>query len=159
MFCVLGRVDAIDALDEMEELEDFDDLKTKILYSVIVLAYRASQRAIESLKSTVRNQLQLPDTAGLDGEEDEPLNAASLVVGKMEETAIATSRDRRWISLAKNVEDTIGDWLRKTALVFNLTCCLEDVEEQLHATLYDFPSLKECALLREFIVSAIRVAW
>ena len=182
---IAGRVDAIDALDELEELEDFDDLKTKILYSVIVLAHRAAKRTLDNLKSAVRTELQLPDASSNADDDGEDVNEPEALLDRsrndadstsslasasapMGETAAAaatakttstTTQHRRWHGLARGVDDVISDWLRKTSTAFELTSCLEEVEEQLHATLYDFPSLKGCVPLREFIVSAIRVSW
>ena len=163
-------MDAIDALDELEELEDFDDLKTKILYSVIVLSHRAARRAVDQLKGAARDALQLPDitAANEDDDDDDDLDASLggllRANGKRDEAepkelALRSTQRKRWLVLAKGVEDAMTDWLRKTATVFDLTSCLEEVEEQLHATLFDFPSLKECAPLREFIISAVRVSW
>ena len=164
-----GRVDAIDALDELEELEDFDDLKTKILYSVIVLAHRSAKRAVDALRASVKDSLQLPDNAALAGGGDDDvddhvglLNGHHLLANSLEMNdprQSSSTRHVRWASLAKGVEDSVADWLRKTSMAFDLTACLEEVEEQLHATLFDFPSLKECSPLRDFIQSAIRVSW
>jgi len=137
-----ARVDAMDALDELPELEELDDLKTKILYSVIVLSFRAAQRALESLKGKIRLTLHMPNT---DQEEDE------------DEDDFSPQHQRRL--LAKGIEDVIGDWLRKTALEFELLDCLAEVKEQLQATLFDFPSLKNCPALTTFIASAISIAW
>ena len=158
-------MDAIDALDELEELEDFDDLKTKILYSVIVLAFRSAKRAVESLNNVVRDTLQFPDTSAFTGEDvDDQVgllekNFLSNSLEINDHTRSSGTRHVQWASLAKGVEDAVADWLRKTAMVFDLMTCLEEVEEQLHATLFDFPSLKQCAPLRDFIKSALRVSW
>ena len=163
----LGRVDAIDALDELEELEDFDDLKTKIVYSVIVLSFRSAKRAVDNLNVLVKDSLQLPDTSAFVGEDiDGQLGlldggnilSNSLDINDPRHTS-GTTRHFRWASLAKGVEDAMANWLRKTAMAFDLASCLEEVEEQLHATLFDFPSLRNCAPLRDFIKTAIRVSW
>ena len=157
-------MDALDALDELDELEDFDDLKMKILYSVIVLAYRAAKRTLDSLKAAVKNELQLPDASAFDGDGDdvddeEILVEGGVIVNGGVELMTDSTLNRRWVLLAKGVEDSTADWLRKTAKAFELTACLEEVEEQLHATLFDFPSLKACQPLKEFIRSAIRASW
>ena len=160
-----GRVDALDALDELDELEDFDDLKMKILYSVIVLAYRAAKRTLDTLKAAVKNALQLPDASAFDadddddGDDEEILVEGGVIVNGGVDSMTDSTRNRRWLLLAKGVEDSAADWLRKTAKAFELTACLEEVEEQLHATLFDFPSLKACQPLKEFIRSAIRASW
>ncbi|UYV60845.1 hypothetical protein LAZ67_1002584 [Cordylochernes scorpioides] len=60
-----ARVDTLDALDALPELRHLDDLKAKLLFSVIVLAFRSVQATLMEVYRGVRRALQLPETEPL----------------------------------------------------------------------------------------------
>ncbi|KAG0423744.1 hypothetical protein HPB47_000530, partial [Ixodes persulcatus] len=55
-----ARVDTLDALDALPQLRDADELKTKLLFSVVVLGFRSVQSGVAEIKSQVRRLLQIP---------------------------------------------------------------------------------------------------
>ncbi|KAL9984073.1 hypothetical protein ACROYT_G006329 [Oculina patagonica] len=58
------RLDAMDELDEVESLEKLDengDIKNKILFSVIVVAFRTVQHALTEKQHKLKKLLDIPD--------------------------------------------------------------------------------------------------
>lgn len=58
------RLDAMDELDEVESLEKLDensDIKNKILFSVIVVAFRTVQHTLAEKKHKLKKLLDIPD--------------------------------------------------------------------------------------------------
>lgn len=56
-----ARFDTLDALDALLPLQHSDELKTKILFSVIVLAFRSVQNTLSDIKLNIRSLLQVRD--------------------------------------------------------------------------------------------------
>ncbi|XP_065287165.1 uncharacterized protein [Dermacentor albipictus] len=55
-----ARVDTLDALDAIPQLRDADELKSKLLFSVVVLGFRSVQNSLSEMKAQVRRALQIP---------------------------------------------------------------------------------------------------
>ncbi|GAB6027675.1 hypothetical protein CHUAL_001915 [Chamberlinius hualienensis] len=56
-----GRTNTLDALDQIPELNDADELKTKLLFTVIVLAFRSVTKRIREIKDAITHLLQMPE--------------------------------------------------------------------------------------------------
>ncbi|CAF3894881.1 unnamed protein product [Rotaria sp. Silwood2] len=54
-----ARIDALDALDNIREMSDADDLKSKLLFSVVVLAFRHAQNQAKDIRNKIKQILQL----------------------------------------------------------------------------------------------------
>lgn len=124
------RLDAYDALDDLPEMSEFDDLKGKLLFSVVVLAFRSVQQMYKHIKSKLRGMMGLQASSYSDLD-----------------------------SLAEEVEATMMAYLRKTVDKYDLTTNVQEVSNQVYATLYDYPSLKTCQPLKTYIEECVRLAW
>ncbi|KAF8790338.1 hypothetical protein HNY73_005374 [Argiope bruennichi] len=56
-----ARVDTLDALDALPPLQNADELKSKILFSVIVLSFRSVQNTLSDIKDQIYSILQVRD--------------------------------------------------------------------------------------------------
>ncbi|KAK7582518.1 hypothetical protein V9T40_013963 [Parthenolecanium corni] len=121
-----GRVNALEALDAIPQLQGADELKSKILFSIVVLAFRSTQALLQQKKEQVK-QLLFNHT---------PSNPSQTEL----ETAITT-------------------YLRRTVDSFDISSCITEVSAQLWATLYDYPCLKTCTGLLQYIKDSVRLAW
>uniref|UniRef100_A0A0K8SKS7 Mitochondria-eating protein n=1 Tax=Lygus hesperus TaxID=30085 RepID=A0A0K8SKS7_LYGHE len=121
-----GRVEALNALDTLPPLKDATELKSKILFSVVVLAFRATGTQLTTKRDQVRRILMSPA----------PQSPAH-----------------------KELEDSVAAYLRRTVDTFDLTHCIEEVSSQLWAALYDYPCLKNCPGLTQYIKDSVRLAW
>lgn len=119
-----ARIDALDALDNVREMLDAEDLKSKLLFSVVVLAFRHAQIHARDIRNKIKQILQLTN--------DKNSNV---------------------------LEETIEKYLRSTILKYDIEKIAFEVENQLWATLYDYPSLKNCNELSKYVNSACRTAW
>lgn len=127
-----GRIDALNMLNRLEQLDNLTALKDKIIFSVIVLAFRATQQSVHEMRGKLRHLLNLPHP-------DIRSNAPNPVQQQM---------DRQ-----------IGQYLSATADRFDLSDVVKEVCTQIYATLFDYPCLKECDGLRDYVTSCVRVAW
>jgi hypothetical protein len=121
-----ARVEALEKLDTLPQLTDATELKSKILFSVVVLAFRSTQAMLNQKKEQVKRMLFYPTPAS---------------------------------SAHVELESSICTYLRRTVDTFDLTQCIEEVSSQLWATLYDYPCLKTCTGLHQYICDAVRLAW
>ncbi|XP_024083137.1 uncharacterized protein LOC106662662 [Cimex lectularius] len=121
-----GRVEALNALDTLPPFKDAPELKSKILFSVVVLAFRATSSQLTTKKEQLRRILLAP--------------------------APQTNAH-------KELEEAVAMFLRRTVDTFDLTHCIEEVSSQLWATLYDYPCLKNCPGLTQYIKDSVRLAW
>ncbi|CAF1203285.1 unnamed protein product [Adineta steineri] len=119
-----ARIDALDALDSIREMIESEDLKSKLLFSVVVLAFRHAQNQAKEIRNKVKQILQL-------------------------------SNDKSSMTL----EETIEKYLRSTIQKYDIGKVAFEVENQLWATLYDYPALRSCNELLKYITSACRTAW
>ncbi|UYV60844.1 hypothetical protein LAZ67_1002582 [Cordylochernes scorpioides] len=155
-----ARVDTLDALDALPELRHLDDLKAKLLFSVIVLAFRSVQATLMEVYRGVRRALQLPETEPLPRELETAVgNYLGGTAGRFD--------------LRRNVEVSLGVslwlyWTIDNILLISYcsigsnqstVLCLQEVCDQIWATLFDYPGLKTCRGLVAYVRDCIRVAW
>ncbi|XP_046382270.1 uncharacterized protein LOC124153215 [Ischnura elegans] len=138
-----ARVDTLDALDNLAPLKEAEELKAKILFSVVVLSFRSAQSLQSSIKAQVREVLQIPASA-----QSTPPPTAQAVSNVSTET-----------SGVAEVEEAVSEYLRRNADSFNMSRNVEEVCSQIWATLYDYPCLKSCDGLVQYVKSAVRLAW
>ncbi|KAJ9583613.1 hypothetical protein L9F63_022057, partial [Diploptera punctata] len=131
-----ARVDALDALDNLLQLKDADELKSKILFSVIVLAFRSAQSLLTLKKDHIRRILHLPPPPAPGSPQLYPVDP-----------------------IAAELEKSVAIYLRRTVDKFDLTKNVEEVCCQIWATLYDYPCLKTCSGLVQYVKDAVRLAW
>ncbi|GFQ72879.1 MIEAP domain-containing protein, partial [Trichonephila clavata] len=81
-----ARVDTLDALDALVPLKDADELKTKILFSVIVLSFRSVQTTVSDMKDQIYAILQVKDLKVNDIALNELENGISVYLRKTAET-------------------------------------------------------------------------
>lgn len=131
----------LESMEPMEihdpESEKMDDLKTKLLFSIIVLAFRVTFRHRVELWTRVRVMLQLPVLPSTNDDGNEK---------QMNPPCAA-------------VENSLTDYLQRTVDHFDLSVCVQEVCDQVWETLYDFPSLKKSASLINFVEDSVRIAW
>ncbi|XP_034254656.1 uncharacterized protein LOC117653237 [Thrips palmi] len=130
-----ARVDTLDALDALPALRDATELKSKILFSVVVLAFRSAQSLLALKKEHIRRILHLP-TPAADQSDAAPATTA-----------------------AQELEQHVSTYLRRTVDSFDLTKSIDEVCSQIWATLYDYPSLKTCGGLLQYVRDSVRLAW
>jgi len=93
------------------------------------LAFRSVESTISQTRSHVRRLLQMPPPS-------------------------SESEDS-----AKELENAISKYLTSSVSTFDLTRNVEDVCSQIWATLYDYPCLKNCEGLVQYIKDCVRLAW
>ncbi|RZF43272.1 hypothetical protein LSTR_LSTR001533 [Laodelphax striatellus] len=121
-----ARVDALDSLDSLPQLQEASELKSKILFSIVVLAFRSTQTLLNSKRDQVRRILLSSTPPG-------PAHT--------------------------ELEAAIAAFLHRTVDTFDLGHSIEEVSSQLWATLYDYPCLKMCPGLLQYIRDSVRLAW
>ncbi|KAK7494663.1 hypothetical protein BaRGS_00014061 [Batillaria attramentaria] len=149
-----GRVDALDALDRLTPLNDLDVLKVKILFSVVVLAFKATQQRVGELRGRLRHLLGLPIPSPHHCS-DTPHQHPK---GTPDSSTTSASREPQ-TPAATLMEQQITDYLCKTSDTFDVAEIVFDVSQQIYATLYDYPCLKACAGLLEYVSQCVRIAW
>ncbi|XP_054709547.1 uncharacterized protein LOC129219246 [Uloborus diversus] len=90
-----ARVDTLDALDALPPLKDADELKTKILFSVIVLAFRSVQNTLSDIKYYIKTTLKVSEDWERDPAVSDVENAIALYLRKTADS----------FPLSKNVQD------------------------------------------------------
>ncbi|XP_014667833.1 PREDICTED: uncharacterized protein LOC106809307 [Priapulus caudatus] len=126
-----NRVSALHALDALPEMDESDDLKTKLVFSVIVLSFRSVRGTIEKKKAALRQILGLP----------------------------ANSPKPSHDTAMTEMLESIGFYMRKTVDKYDVRPNVQEVCSQLYATLYDFPSLPTCESLTSYIEECVGIAW
>lgn len=132
-----ARVDTLDALDSLPDLKNAEELKSKLLFSVVVLAFRSASSTAQALREEVRRVLQVPPPppAG-DAHDHHAYDAHAHALELGVSTFVTANIDKH--DLSKNVEE---------------------VCQQIWATLYDYPALKCCEGLLQYIKDCVRLAW
>lgn len=128
-----GRLDAYDALDEIPEISEFDELKGKLLFSVVVLAFRSAQHSLEQVTETMTQVLRLPSA------DDSGAEAADPMITR--------------------VRDVVDSYLQQSINTYDISSIVQEVSQQVYATLYDYPRLKQCQRLQHYIKDCVRLAW
>ncbi|GAB1604782.1 Hypothetical predicted protein [Argonauta hians] len=126
------RVEAADDLDCLPQVAEYENLKTKILFSVVVLAFRSTLNSLLDLKSKVRDLLRIQVSDINNQSNDLP---------------------------SLTLEAEIDDYIRKTVDRHDCSVNAEEVCSQIYMTLYDYPSLRQSSGLRQYIEECIRVSW
>ena len=103
------------------------------------LAFRSAQSLLALKKDHVRRILHLPTPP--------PADAAPSA-----DAAPATTA-------AQELEQHVSAYLRRTVDSFDLTKSIDEVCSQIWATLYDYPSLKTCTGLLQYVRDSVRLAW
>ncbi|XP_045190612.2 uncharacterized protein LOC123547512 isoform X2 [Mercenaria mercenaria] len=127
------REQALQALNNLPELKEVHSLKGKILFSVVVLAFRSVQQMIQELRGKLRHTLKLP----------------------VPNAPMVTPSD----PVAMEMEQHIEDYLCKASQRFEISQCVQEVSSQIFATLYDYPCLKSCEGLKQYMTNCIHSAW
>lgn len=138
-----GRVDSLDALDALPELSGLDILKMKILFSVIVLAFRCVHQHLHELRMKLRHLLCLP--------------VPPTLIAPMSETLAVSPLNADGISA--QMEDHISKYLTHTVDSYDVEPLVNEVCQNIYATLYDYPGLQTCEGLVEYARTAVRLAW
>ncbi|CAL4094867.1 unnamed protein product, partial [Meganyctiphanes norvegica] len=55
-----ARVDTLDALDNVPDLKNAEELKSKLLFSVVVLSFRSASASATTMRTDIRRILQAP---------------------------------------------------------------------------------------------------
>ncbi|KAL4232320.1 hypothetical protein ACF0H5_009891 [Mactra antiquata] len=129
----VDRENAVQALDDLEQLKEVHSLKGKILFSVVVLAFRSAQQMVQEIKGKIRHILNLP----------------------VPNTPVVVPSDPVVIEMERQIED----YLYKASKRFDISSCTDEVCQQIFATLYDYPCLKKCDGLHSYIKNCIQIAW
>ncbi|KAK8380326.1 hypothetical protein O3P69_016733 [Scylla paramamosain] len=133
-----ARVDTLDALDALPDLKNAEELKSKLLFSVVVLAFRSASSSAQALREEVRRILQVPPPPP---------------TGEAKDTHLLY--DTNAFSLEQSVSAFVTANIEKRDLSKNV----EEVCQQIWATLYDYPSLKNCEGLLQYVKDCVRLAW
>ncbi|XP_076439683.1 uncharacterized protein LOC143279514 isoform X2 [Babylonia areolata] len=162
-----SRVEALDALDRLGPLDGLDVLKLKILFSVVVLSFKAAQQSVGELRGRLRHLLGLPVPRSQ--EDPPPLHPQPPYAhdrnhgGASERYSAAPSSSSSSSSspsaAAEHMEYHITDYLCKTVDSFEVAEIVFEVCQQIYATLYDYPCLKACPGLLQYVTHCVRVAW
>ncbi|XP_047468775.1 uncharacterized protein LOC125024996 [Penaeus chinensis] len=134
-----ARVDTLDSLDALPDLKNAEELKSKLLFSVVVLAFRSASASAASLREEVRRVMQVPpppptgDIHSQDHYAHDPHTHA--------------------------LEMGVSAFLTANIDKHDLTKNVDEVCQQIWATLYDYPALKSCEGLLQYIKDCVRLAW
>ncbi|KAJ8317486.1 hypothetical protein KUTeg_005390 [Tegillarca granosa] len=128
-----GRMEALDSLDNMPMMGELSVLKEKILFSAIVLSFRATQQAVHELRGKLRHLLNIPHP----------------------DPRLSSTQD----PLEQQMEKHIEHYLSRRARRFDVSHIVQEVCSQIYATLFDYPCLKDCVGLQNYIATCVRTAW
>ncbi|KAI1303077.1 hypothetical protein HDE_02460 [Halotydeus destructor] len=124
-----ARVDTLDSLEQFAELKNSDSLKSKLLFSVVVLAFRSVKNTIQGIKNTVRQALSIKEDS--------------------------TSTD----PVTRDFANSLDTYINRNFDRFDWRSNADDVCKQIYATLYDFPCLRQCEGLSLYIDDCVQLAW
>ncbi|CAB4067273.1 unnamed protein product [Lepeophtheirus salmonis] len=133
------RLETLDELDRLPQLVNSNELKNKLLFSVVVLSFRSITTAVQSKRDSLRRILQLPPTCLSIGKKDDDLEMMDLA--------------------RKDIEEALSLYLRRAVDNFDLTKNVEEVCDQIWATLYDYPCLKSCGAIIKYVKECVKTAW
>ncbi|EEB10211.1 hypothetical protein Phum_PHUM025060 [Pediculus humanus corporis] len=161
-----ARVDTLDALDNLPQLNNATELKSKILFS---LSFRCAENLLATKKDHIRRILHLPSPINKDStsngssssssssnsnnNNNKNINSVNVVQNNNHHHHVEND------SIFQELEKSVSTYLRKTIDKFDLTKCINDVSNQIWATLYDYPCLKSCAGLNQYVKDSVRLAW
>ncbi|XP_042211919.1 uncharacterized protein LOC121859237 isoform X2 [Homarus americanus] len=139
-----ARVDTLDALDALPDLKNAEELKSKLLFSVVVLAFRSAASSAQALREEVRRVLQIPPPPPPSGD-----------VSSHDHHHHPHSYDSHSHALELSVSAFVTANIDKHDLSKNM----DEVCQQIWATLYDYPALKSCDGLLQYVKDCVRLAW
>lgn len=128
-----ARLDTLDALDEFKELASADELKNKLLFSVVVLSFRSVIASQATLRQQVASVLQI-----------QPSNGDIL---------------QPEASHVKDFQKAIDEYLKKSVSNFKLDRNCNEVLNQICSTLFDYPMIRDCKELVNYIANCVSTAW
>lgn len=147
------RLETLDSLDKLPPLVSSDELKIKLLFSVVVLAFRSVTNSISSKRDQIRRILQLPPP-------NIQMNDESTQKSNNEDSHNNINEDSTILEPAvKDLEEAVVAYLRRATETFDLSKNVEEVCSQIWATLYDYPCLKSCDGIIKYVKECVRVAW
>ncbi|XP_074599528.1 uncharacterized protein LOC141853908 [Brevipalpus obovatus] len=126
-----ARVDTLDSLNSLSQLKDADELKSKLLFSLVVLSFCSVQKTLNGLKQQVKDVLQIPENTS----------------------------DKVLKSAIDDLNNSLNAYLRVKLDIFDPRSDSEEVLNQICATLYDYPCLRECDGLLHYIRDCVSLAW
>jgi hypothetical protein len=155
----------LDALDQLPGISSSDDeLKEKLLFSIIVLCFRTVDQSLLKLKDDTRRLLEPRGEEVVGSEPTRPGVRGEVRGTKMNnynntdlggDISLQSTAERLLI----NVDSAVLLYVRKTAQLRDVTADVKAVCDQLWTTLYDYPSLKDCPELHQFVTTCLRLAW
>nr|XP_054766583.1 uncharacterized protein LOC129273555 isoform X1 [Lytechinus pictus] len=128
---------SLNLMSEQKQFEDSDDLKDKVLFSVIVLAFRTAKNTLDSIQGGVQ-QLLMNSNKQANGD--------------------AGGNHGNNQSKQKTNGELL-QFLRRLGEGYDLGPLVKDVGKQLFTALYDYPKLKTSAELGRFIERCVSLAW
>ncbi|XP_076821020.1 uncharacterized protein LOC143466252 [Clavelina lepadiformis] len=124
-----GRLQALDALDEVCRTDD--DIKSKLLFSVMVLSFRSCTDTLDHVHHNLHN-----------------IMCASRMGGNAKHDAAV-----------REVETAFSNYLKKTTQQYDTSKNVEDVFNQICDALYDKPRLTQSTALRSYVKECINLSW
>ncbi|CAL4082796.1 unnamed protein product [Meganyctiphanes norvegica] len=142
-----ARVDTLDALDALPDLKNAEELKSKLLFSVVVLSFRSASASASVLRDEVRRVLQAPPPP--------PSDKDSIHHTYADQCPSHHGYDQT----SEALEQAVSTFITANTQKHDLTKNVDEVCQQIYATLYDYPTLKACEGLLQYIKDCVRLAW
>ncbi|KAL7667907.1 hypothetical protein ACOME3_008634 [Neoechinorhynchus agilis] len=141
------RVEVLDALSVCDnDVLNSDQLKSKLIFSIIVLAFRSAHAHVTELKSKLSRLLQI-DYNSI-GSRSEHLEDSQKRFSCLTPTA------------EEEIVESIDAYIRKTVDTFDISPVVQSVEFQIWTTLQEHIAfLKGCRQFLDFINQCCRTAW
>jgi len=124
-----ARLDTLDALDKLGELRQAEELKSKLLFSIIVLSFRSVNKTLAELRQKVYAVLQISSISAQAG------------------------------AHVRELQESVDTYLARCQDNYNMSTICEDVMSQICSTLFDYPSIRQCSTLQIFIRKCVNNAW
>ncbi|XP_041477698.1 uncharacterized protein LOC121425637 isoform X4 [Lytechinus variegatus] len=128
---------SLNLMSEQKQFEDSDDLKDKVLFSVIVLAFRTAKNTLESIQGGVQQ----------------------LLMNSNKQTNGEAGGNHGNNQSKQKTNGELLQFLRRLGEGYDLSPLVKDVGKQLFTALYDYPKLKTSAELGSFIERCVSLAW
>ncbi|CAL4085968.1 unnamed protein product [Meganyctiphanes norvegica] len=141
-----ARVDTLDALDSLPDLKNAEELKSKLLFSVVVLSFRSASASASVLRDEVRRVLQAPPPPPTSDKDHHTY-------------ADYCPSHNSYDNNSQALEQAISVFVTANIQKHDLTKNVDEVCQQIYATLYDYPALKSCEGLLQYIKDCVRLAW
>nr|CAB3260965.1 uncharacterized protein LOC100176502 [Phallusia mammillata] len=126
-----GRLQALDALDASWSSGENDSVKSKLLFSVMVLSFRSACDTLDKIRIKLRG-----------------IMCASQVLKDPKKEFVVTE-----------VENTFNVFLRKTTQSYDLSENVKGVLDQICQALYDRPGLSQSKEFQAYIKECVQLSW